>query len=128
MLFFDEGQLMIDDDGYLVGAPELVVEISASTLSVDTNEKYKAYEKHCVKEYLLWDTKSNCVTWYVRNRTKFVAMKPTRAGMLKSKTFPGLWLDVAAMLNGDLNLVMQILNEGLASAPHGQYVKRFKNG
>ncbi|MFT3878951.1 MAG: Uma2 family endonuclease [Gemmatales bacterium] len=126
MLFYDQGQLVIADDGYLEGVPELVVEVSASTISVDSKEKFRVYEKQGVKEYLLWNTQADTITWFARNKNKFVAMKPNRAGIIQSKTFPGLWLDVAAMLEGDLTQVMKTLNEGLTSGPHVKYVKRFE--
>lgn len=126
MLFYDNGQLIIADDGYLEGVPELAVEVTASTFTIDSKEKFRVYEKHGVKEYLLWNTEAGTITWYARHKDKFVPMKSNRAGILKSKIFPGLWLEVAAMREGDMTQVMKTLYEGLASAPHRQYVKRFK--
>jgi len=122
MLFYDKGQLIIDNDGYLVGVPELVVEVSASTISVDSNEKYLVYQKYGVKEYLLWNTEAKKITWYGRSGSKFVPMKPNREGIIKSKAFPGLWLNVAAMLKGNLKLVLKTLQEGLSSKEHQKFV------
>jgi hypothetical protein len=35
------------------------------------------------------------------------------AGILRSTHFPGLWLDAAALLRGDLAAVLQTLQRGL---------------
>lgn len=125
MLFYDKGQLVIDDDGYLVGVPELVVEVSASTQSVDSKEKFQVYQKQGVKEYLLWNTQANDITWYGRGRSKFVPMKAGRDGVIKSKVFPGLWLNRTAMLQGDMALVLKTLQEGLESKVHQKLDKKF---
>ncbi|MEB3343019.1 Uma2 family endonuclease [Okeania sp.] len=41
-------------DGYVEGAPELIVEISASSASIDLHDKLKAYRSNQVQEYLVW--------------------------------------------------------------------------
>src|SRR5579859_8063170 len=37
------GQCRLSDDGYVEGAPELTVEISGSSVSIDLNSKFQAY-------------------------------------------------------------------------------------
>ncbi len=39
-------------------------------------------------------------------------------GRIKSCVFPGLWLEVAALLAGDLSEVLKIIQAGLASPEH----------
>src|SRR5438093_6917044 len=48
------GQSRVDEHDYLVGAPELVVEIAASGESIDLHAKLRAYRRNGVKEYLTW--------------------------------------------------------------------------
>ncbi len=45
-------------DGYVHGAPELIVEIAASTVSYDLHEKLNAYRRNGVKEYVVWRTEN----------------------------------------------------------------------
>lgn len=49
-----DGQSSISDDGYIEGAPELIVEIAASSASIDLNQKLNVYRRNRVKEYLIW--------------------------------------------------------------------------
>src|SRR5207249_1287622 len=48
------GQARIDEDGYINGAPELLGEISASTVSIDLNKKFHVYRRNGVREYIVW--------------------------------------------------------------------------
>jgi len=46
----------ITEDDYIAGAPELVVEIAASTVSIDLHDKKAAYRRNGVQEYIIWRT------------------------------------------------------------------------
>src|SRR5437016_4279019 len=48
------GQAHISFDGYLVGAPELVGEVAASSVSIDLNAKFHVYRRNGVQEYVVW--------------------------------------------------------------------------
>jgi Uma2 family endonuclease len=41
-------------DDYIEGAPELVVEIAASSAAYDLHDKKKAYRRNGVQEYIVW--------------------------------------------------------------------------
>ena len=45
-------------------------------------------------------------------------------GLVHSEVFPGLWLDPAALLGGDLATVLAIVQQGLASPEHHAFVAR----
>ena len=47
-------------------------------------------------------------------------------GIYRSEVFPGLWLDVAAMLNGDVAAVLAILQKGLATVEHKDFLARLQ--
>jgi Uma2 family endonuclease len=47
------GQVRINSDGYIVGAPELVAEVSASSVSIDLHAKLGAYRRNGVREYIV---------------------------------------------------------------------------
>ena len=50
------GQSRVSGDDYIEGAPELVVEIVASSTSVDLHDKLRAYRRNGVREYVVWRT------------------------------------------------------------------------
>ncbi len=118
------GRSQISDDGYVEGAPELVVEVSASSASYDLHDKLRAYRRNEVQEYVVWRVLDRSVDWLVLREGVYERLEPDAAGVLRSERFPGLWLDVPALLAGDLAAVLATLQEGLASAEHTTFVER----
>jgi hypothetical protein len=53
-------------------------------------------------------------------------MSADARGIVPSKVFPGLWLDVPAMVRGDIAMVLRILAEGLASPQHAEFVRKLQ--
>jgi hypothetical protein len=62
----------------------------------------------------------------VLKRKKYIPLAPDADGRLKSETFPGLWLDVPALLAGDMVKVLQVVQEGIASAEHAAFVAKLQ--
>jgi Uma2 family endonuclease len=116
------GQSRVDARGYLRGAPELVVEIAASSASLDAGDKLVAYRRAGVREYLLWRTEDGAVDWWSREEDDFPRLVPDAAGVFRSRAFPGLWLDARALLAEDGPRVVAVLNEGLTSPGHAAFV------
>jgi len=128
MLFLSpkvHGQVAIDD-GYVAGAPELVAEIAASTVSIDLHDKLRAYQRNGVREYLVWRTEDEEIDRFVLRDGVFVLAAADADGLLKSVSFPGLWLDVPALLRRDQSAVFAALTRGLASPEHAAFVERLK--
>ncbi|MDR5639075.1 Uma2 family endonuclease, partial [Thermosynechococcus sp. PP42] len=50
------GRSRITADDYIEGAPELVVEIAASSAAYDLHDKLRVYRRNGVQEYLVWCT------------------------------------------------------------------------
>jgi len=117
------GQSRTGRNRYVQGAPELAGEIAASSVSYDLHEKLRAYQRNRVKEYLVWCVEDQAIDWFVLRGDKYRPMVP-RGGVFKSKVFPGLWLDEVAMLDGDLAKVRKVLELGIASDQHRQFVAR----
>ena len=113
---------------YVASAPELVVEISASTARTDLHQKLAAYARNGVREYvvLLTDRDPPEVRWMTLNPA--AGPTPLTAdgadGLLKSRVFPGLWLDADALLAGDAEGLLTALDRGLATAEHAAFAKR----
>lgn len=121
------GQVQIDDAGYVVGGPELVGEVSASSASLDLHAKLAVYHRHKVKEYIVWRVLDNRVDWFVRRRGQFTRLRRGRDGLSKSQVFPGLWLDADALVQRDSAAVLKALDRGLASPEHAAFVARLRN-
>ena len=116
------GQARISEDDYLEGAPELAVEIVGSSAAYDLHQKKGAYRRNGVREYLAWITGENRLLWWELKEGEYQEMAPKADGLLKSGVFPGLWLDAAALLRGDMKAVLAALRDGLASADHAAFV------
>ena len=44
----------VTEEGYLAGPPELIVEVAASSASIDLRDKRRAYCRNGVREYVVW--------------------------------------------------------------------------
>ncbi len=111
VLFRVGGNAQIDAEGYLAGAPELIVEIAASTASYDLHSKKQVYQRHGVKEYIVWRTLDRQIDWLVLADGVYRNLVPDGDGILRSREFGGLWLNVPAMLRGDMAAVLATLRE-----------------
>jgi Uma2 family endonuclease len=101
------GQAYLNEKDYIVGAPELVVEISASSASVDLGDKLRAYRRNGVREYIVWSTFDEELRWFVLRDGDFELLDPDERGVVQSTVFEGLRLNVQALLHGDLAAVLQ---------------------
>lgn len=111
-------------EGYIEGGPELVAEIAASSASYDLHQKKAVFRRAGVPEYLVWITRPAEIRWFVLEDDDYADLAPDEDGILKSRVFPGLWLDPAALLSGDHAKVREVLQQGLGSAVHAEFVKR----
>jgi Uma2 family endonuclease len=117
------GKSWINDDDYLEGSPELTVEIAASTASYDMHDKLKMYEQKGVQEYIVWRVLDNQIDWFSLENGKYQRLSENDRGIIESKVFSGLRLNINAMLNDDLTLVLRDLQSGITSKPHKEFVK-----
>ena len=117
------GQSRISEDDYIEGAPELIVEIAASSASYDLHDKRRAYQRNGVREYLVWLTQEQDFRWYVLQEGEYELQSPDELGILYSQVFPGLQLAVTALLAGDMQRVLAVLQEGMGSEAHRLFVE-----
>lgn len=120
------GQVCLDEDGYIVGAPEWVGEVAASTASYDLHDKLEAYRKNQVKEYVVWRVHDRAIDWFIRHGDQFEKLLPGSDGLYRSEIFPGLWLDPVGMIAGDRQAVVKAVEAGIASAEHAAFVAKLK--
>ncbi len=118
------GNSTLSEDGYLEGAPELVVEIAASSAAIDLGDKKRAYRRNGVQEYIVWQVFEQRIDWFSLQNEDYVSLLPDEQGVICSVVFPGLWLDVSAMLQGNMQQVLAILQAGINSAEHQTFVQQ----
>ncbi|MGH9755524.1 MAG: Uma2 family endonuclease [Blastocatellia bacterium] len=118
------GRARIGEDRYIEGAPELVVEVAASTAAYDLHDKLRAYERNGVREYIVWRTEDGELDWFRLRGKKYVRIQPDVKGVITSSVFPGLRLNVDALLNNEMKIVLEELQKGLKSKEHADFVKR----
>ena len=120
------GRARLDADGYLEGAPELIVEIAASSASYDLNQKKAVYARHGIQEYLAVLTLEQDVAWFVLRDDGYQRLQPDADGILRSQIFPGLWLQPAAIWANDLTMMLGVLQQGLIAPEHVAFVESLK--
>ena len=113
-----------EENEYLVGAPELVIEVASATESYDLHLKKDEYERYGAKEYLVATLRQQRAFWFISRGGIFVLIDPGSDGILRSETFPGLWLDPAALFRHDRTRLLEVLHQGLKSPEHAAFVTR----
>ena len=115
------GQSSLSADDYVEGAPELVVEVAASSAAYDMHDKRHVYRRSGVLEYIVWRVHDEALDWFVLVGDEYQQLAPDR-GVLVSPTFPGLRLATEAMLAGDDSSVLAELRKGLEQPVHATFV------
>ena len=118
------GNCRVNEDKYLTGPPELVVEVARSSRPIDLGGKRDDYERAGVREYVVVSLDPREVIWHARRGDKFVRIPPDPDGIYRSAAFPGLWLDPSSLLKGDLDGIIATLERGLATPEHAEFVAR----
>lgn len=118
LLRIEGGTSTISEDDYIEGAPELIVEIAASSASKDLHDKLKAYRRNGVQEYLVWQINDRKFNWFCLQAGEYVLLTPDDRGIIRSQVFAGLWLAIPALLEFDLVAVVASLQLGLQTPEH----------
>jgi Uma2 family endonuclease len=116
------GQVRLSEDGYIEGAPELIVEVASSTASYDLNVKLHVYRRNGVREYLVWRVLDQEIDWFALHASQYHRLPLDANGVYRSEVFPGLWLNTEALLRGDLATVLALVQHGVSSPEHAAFV------
>ncbi len=120
------GKSVISEDGYLEGAPELVAEVAVTSASHDIGDKKKVYQRIGVQEYIVWQVRKNCLDWFCLESGEYTLLKPDAGGVIHSRVFPGLCLQVDALLKGDLAGMAAEQQKGLHTEEHARFVQQLE--
>lgn len=118
------GASRVDTRGYVIGAPELHVEVAYTSEAIDLHDKREQYARTGVQEYLVILIQDGKLRGFRLRGNRFVDVKIPSDDIWKSNHFPGLWLPVRAMLDRDMSTVIDTLDAGLATRSHGEFVSR----
>ena len=116
------GQSQVEGN-YAAGAPELAVEVAVSSASYDLGPKLELYRAAGVQEYLAVLVEESAVIWRRLVRGAYSILEPGSDGLLRSVVFPGLSLDPRALLRDDAARILDVLQAGLQSPEHQQFVE-----
>jgi putative restriction endonuclease len=118
------GQSRTTPDDYLQGAPELLVEVAYSRRAIAMHGKREDYQRSGVREYIVVCIEEQELYWF--HFPSGESILANRQGISRSRVFPGLWLDCAALLRLDAAPLMEVLQQRLASRAHAAFVKRLQ--
>ncbi|MEX2185465.1 MAG: Uma2 family endonuclease [Pirellulales bacterium] len=116
------GQSGTSADGYITGAPELVIEIAHSSRAIDLHAKREDYLRYGVREYIVVSVEERRFYWF--DMSTGVGIEVRNDGVLRSREFPGLWIDEAALFARDFPRLTAVLEQGLAMPEHAAFATR----
>ena len=122
-----EGHSRLDTGGYVAGGPELVAEVAGGRTDAVLRAKKLTYRRAGIREYILWHVKDREVEWFSLGGTRYAKLRAGKDGIHRSLVFPGLWLDVAALVRFDGPEVMRVLGQGLTSPEHAAFVESLRD-
>jgi len=111
----------IKHNQYIEGPPELILEVSHSTVAIDLHAKRADYHRAGVREYVVVCLAERKIRWFDLGANKELAVD--RKGILKSLVFPGLWIDVVALVSRNPDRLVTTLKRGIKTKEHARFVK-----
>jgi len=107
---------------YVVGAPELILEVAHSSRAIDLHGKRLDYRQAGVEEYVVFDVDREAVHWFDLRADEPLALPAD--GILRSRMFPGFWLDTAALMERDVERLADCMDAGIESLEHQAFVEQ----
>ena len=121
------GQMRYNNTGYLEGPPEWIGEVASSTEAIDLHRKKEDYQNSGVQEYLVVALRPERVFWFVADDDELKQQEPDADGIHRSRQFPGLWFDPDAILQRDGARLREVLQQGMSSEEHQQFIDDLAN-
>lgn len=118
----DFGGRTSDERGFVVGSPELVVEVAKATRYVDLGPKLAEYERAGVLEYVVRAFDPDEILWFTQEQGVLIQRPVDEDGLYRSTVFPGLWLDPQALIRGDTRRQRAVVELGCATPEHAAFV------
>ncbi len=109
---------------YAAGAPEFLAEVCISSTAYDLHQKLEVYQEAGVREYLAVLMREREVRWHQLKDGRFEVVPAPADGVYRSTSLPGLWLDAGALLAGELARLIAVLQDGIRTPEHQQFVEQ----
>jgi Uma2 family endonuclease len=121
-----KGSATVNDEGYVVGAPELVIEIANTSADYDLHQKMNVYRRNGVAEYAVWRTLEAGFDFFRLSAGKYQRVEPEADQLIRSRALPGLWLNPTAMLAHDWVAATADVRRGVESPEHHAFVANLR--
>ena len=95
-----------------------MAEIAHSSQAIDLHGKREDYMRYGVREYLVLCLRERQLRWFDLRADR--ELQADADGIMRPHCFPGLWIDVEALLNRD-GRMMAVLEQGLATPEHAAF-------
>lgn len=120
------GQVHIGEK-YLEGAPEFIIEISASSASFDLRDKMQLYRRHGVREYLVLTVHEQETHWFTLDADHlYRPLLPDKDGIFHCTVFPGLWFEAGSFWKRDWLNLHAVLQTGMATPEYTAFVTQLQ--
>ena len=116
------GQVVDSEEGPLMGVPEFVVEVAASSAAYDLHSKLNVYQRNGVQEYLVLLAYEREMRFFRLIDGEYIAVEPDAEGVLRSQVLPGFWFRSDWFWEGRLAELLQLVQEGIGSPEHQEFV------
>lgn len=116
------GQSRVSADDYIEGPPEMIVEIAGSSAAYDLHDKLQAYQRNGVQEYIVWTMYPRRLDWFRLREGAYEPLRLDGDGIIRSEVFPGLQLQVDALLARDIPRLLATLHAGIQLDTHAAFV------
>lgn len=124
----ERGGRTSNERGFVRGAPELIIEVSKATRYVDLGPKLADYEQAGVLEYVVRALDPDEVFLFRQEQGTLIERPLDEDGLYRLTSFPGLWLDPQALIEGDTRRLRAVVDLGLATPEHAEFVARLGEG
>ncbi len=111
---------------FYAGAPELAIEICVTSTEVDFGPKLALYQVAGVQEYITVETLGKRIIWRELLEGSYKPLQPGFDGVLRSRAFPGLWLNIAAFWADDKSGLLATLKSGMDTPEYQAFAARLQ--
>ena len=120
------GQSRGDEDDYLEGGPELIIEVAASSAAYDLHEKLRVYRRNGVQEYVILLAREQETRWHRLGEGTYELIRPDETGVLRSRVFPGLHFHPGLFWADELGPLLEVLQTGIATSAHQEFAEELQ--
>ena len=121
-------RLQETERGLMIGAPEFVVEVAASSVAYDLHSKLNVYRRSGVLEYLVLLAYEREMRFFRLEDGEYAAVEPDAGGVLRSSVLPGFRFRSDWFWEDRLAELIQLVEEGIASPERREFVDSLAAG